>query len=338
MIDQGEENDTVTSPGTVETDGLATQADAQAQPDISGEEALSADPKPDSAESSTAQDAGKDKDLLAVARKVVPQKPKPAQGSSPDKPEAESRKTAGPRDPDDFSDVPFHKHPRFQDLISRLDHYKRGATQFQQVRGFLDNYGIADAEAANALQFVALQKTNPVEAWKMAKPVIENLLLAAGEILPPDLVQMVQQQRLTREAAMEISRTRAAMRGVQATAQHSQQAFETARKREFESSVRTAIGSWETDMQTRDPDFAKKQQFVRDRMVALVQQHGFPQNADQAVGMARQAHKDVTVFLRSAVPAKPKVTPAVGGRVAAAPAPSGGHKSLMDAARAALGR
>lgn len=338
MTDQGEENEVVTSPGTTDMDGLAPQAETQAPPDTSGEEAASAEPKPDSAESSNAQDAGKDKDLLSVARKVVPQKPKSAQGSSPDKPEIDSRKSSGPRDPDDFSDVPFHKHPRFQDLISRLDHYKKGASQFQQVRGFLDNYGINDKEAADALMFVALQKTNPVEAWKMARPVIENLLMAAGEILPPDLTQMVQQQKLTREAAMEISRTRAAMRGVQATAQHSQQAFEAARKREFETSVRSAIGAWETDMQTRDPDFGKKQGFVRDRMVALVQQHGFPQSPDQAVAMARQAHKDVTAFLRSAVPPKPKVTPAVGGRVAAAPAPAGGHKTLMDAARAALAR
>lgn len=338
MIDQGEENEVVTSPGTTDQDGLNGSAETQATPDISGDAAPTADVESTSADPSNAQDAGKDKDLLSVARKVVPQKTKAPQASSADKSEVDSRKPSGPRDPDDFSDVPFHKHQRFQDLIARLDHYKKGASQFQQVRGFLDNYGIKDDEAANALQFVALQKTNPVEAWKLAKPVIENLLLAAGEILPPDLVQMVQQQKLSRDAAMEISRTRAAMRGVQATAQHSQQAFETARKREFETSVRTAIGTWETDMQTRDPDFGRKQQFVRDRMVALVQQHGFPQNADQAVGMARQAHKDVTTFLRSAVPPKPKVTPAVGGRVAAAPAPSGGHKSLVDAAKAALGR
>lgn len=336
-MDQGDENDAVTSPGTADQDGPATQDQAvQADP---ASTPIAPDPKPDGADPSPAQDAGKDKDLLSVARKVVPQKAvKPPASSASNADDGAPKSPLGPKDPDDFSDVPFHKHPRFQELISRLDHYKKGAGQFEQVRGFLDQYGINDSEAADALMFVALQKTNPPEAWKMARPVIENLLMAAGEILPPDLRAMVEQQKMTRDAAMEISRTRAAMKGVQATSQHSQQAYEAARKRDFETSVRTAVGAWEQDMQTRDADFGRKQQFVRDRMVALVQQHGFPATADQAVRLAQAAHRDVTAFLRSAAPPKPKMAPAVGGRVAAAPAPAGGHKTLMDAAKAALAR
>jgi len=149
---------------------------------------------------------------------------------------------------------------------------------------------------------------------------------------------MVEQSQLTRAAALEVSRARATARSAEAQAQLTVRSYEGAQRRSFEESIKTTIGNWERETQRTDPDFARKQQFVRDRIVSIIQAQGAPTSAEQALRMARQAHLDVTNFMRASQPAKQTVKVPTGGRVAGANAPAGPPKSLMDAMTRAIAR
>ena len=166
----------------------------------------------ESAEGSSPAGEGEKFDLLSVVRNAV-QKPaddaaSPAGQEQSDQPKAaEPESKPEPKEPDDetFSDVPFHAHPRFKQLVAQRNQYREGAKQFEQVQSFLREQGLTSEDAADALIQRALMKSNPVEAWKQLKPAIQQLLIAAGEVLPEDLKARVGRGEMTRDAALEFS-------------------------------------------------------------------------------------------------------------------------------------
>jgi hypothetical protein len=89
------------------------------------------------------------------------------------------------------------------------------------------------------------------------KPWVQNLLIAAGEVLPDDLNQRVTGGELSREAALELSR-----RGHRSSrAKHSRRSSSSAPAQEPKRTRRASSDTegWEADRQTKDPNFAAKQ-------------------------------------------------------------------------------
>lgn len=292
------------------------------------------------ADSSDAPDDGDRKSILDVVRDAVPADEEDEDPDSPtgeessdnpsDKDEGSSSEKQ-PVEPDEenFSDVPFSKHPRFQQLIAQRNQFKQGHEQYEAVQTFLQENGLSGEDAANALRVQALLKRDPHAAWTQLKPIVQDLLVRTGEVLPDDLRAEVRAGRLTQQNALEISRARA-MQGVQQNRQQVEQEIsQNTQAVSAQRAIQQAAAEWEMG-KLRDPksDFAKISEDVQKEVLWLQKRDGMPKDPagvrkmlDDAEAAVRKRHKPKQ---------KPGITPVRGGRAAGgnghAPAP----KSVLE--------
>lgn len=300
----------------------------------------------DDAGSSAATGENQDADLLSVVRDVVDESRKD-QTASPAEGEVDGQKTGdtAPKEPDNeaFSDVPFHKHPRFQQLLRQRNGFKQDAERYNNVQTFLDNNGLSAEEAADGLILMSMMKTNPVEAWKRMKPTIQKLLVAAGEVLPDDLRQMVQEGKMDEAAALEVSRSRAGVASVQVQRSFEQQQRDRQTQRQSVQALGGAANDWEADRRKKDPNFDKKFVPLQKEILFLQQTEGRPNTPEGVRAQLDKAYAAVNASLkpaqprdpqtqRFAGPKKPELKPVTGGQVAgnSRPAPN----STLDIVRA----
>jgi len=311
--------------------------------------ALSAD-IPEDAETSAATGETDAEDTLSVIRDVVAQETVDDQAASPAEGEGTVEAVAGEdgeKDEDDYSDVPFNAHPRFKQLIREKNDWRKKARSYEQsasafaqdaeryqiVQGFLDRNGLVADEAAELLIVGGLMKTDPVEAWKRAKPTIQKLLVAAGEVLAPELVQRVQKGELSHAAALEVSRAHAARQSVMATRSFEQRRNEQLAQQQAVGANRQAAEAWETERREKDPNFAAKlPQLVRE-VTYLQRTEGVPDNPEGVKAQLQKAYASITPAARPAPRVERKsVVPVRGGTVAGNQRPT--EMSTLDIIRA----
>jgi len=330
---------------TVETGEPLVQTQDQASP----ADGVTADPPP--------ADEKTPKSLLDVITDAVTPKTEGAE-----EPSASEGAESQPSDPADESDelseeelakLPFGKHPRFKKLIgerndartraqeleAKVTDLEAPADQFRKIDEFLTSSRIEPEEFVRLMQVGRLIKNDPERALSELYQVVNEVRQSIGDVLPDDLRNEIEEGRITEERARELSRTRAA----QARAKEDADRIEAERRRENEARqtqdqaarIFSAVAAWEAEVQASDPDFARKEALVADRVAALNLQHGKPKSPEEAVQRARQALEDVTAHLRRLAPPKPpmKPTPASGSSSSTAPAP----KSLREAIDRALG-
>ena len=291
------------------------------------------------AESSAAPE-GEKFDLLSVVRNAVQtsdaeDSASPAGQDESDQPKAEgaeSEAAESQADPEDYSDVPFHTHPRFKQLVSQVKQYKADAQQFRQVTDFLQAQGMTPDEAADALILRAEMKHNPQEAWKKLKPMVQQLLIEAGEVLPSDLMQQVREGKLTKEHAVEISRLRANQGIQQKMTERQRQEAEQRQQVEHVRSIQTAVAQWEMGIKQRDPDYTRKEADLMKEVLWLQKTQGVPKDA---VGARKQLQEAYDAVNKRLAPApKPARTPVPQGRVASGQT-TAAPKSMLDVVRSA---
>lgn len=308
------------------------------------------------AASSPATDASKpegEEDLLAVVRDVVDKRkaPDPAVASSANSGDAgdESGDQKPKAGAEDYSDVPFNKHPRFQEVLGKLKTFETDAVRYRNVQNFLDREGLSGEEAAggltmlakakngglngdelaDGLEIMALSKINPAEALARAKPWITNLMIASGELLPEDLSGRVQKGELTRDAAIEISRHRAALASHEVQRSFAQQQADARRRHEQDMAHQEAVGAlrgtaqaWEDDRRAKDPGFEAKLPAVMAEVQRLQSMGWIPAAPEAVREQLKRAYAAVNGGIRNPVqvaPAaaqKPAIRPVTGGQVA----------------------
>jgi len=276
------------------------------------------------AESSAAQGA-EERDLLDVVRDVVDQSDKPSTDSPSTEQEVTAEK-AGDEDPnkpeadkEDFSDVPFNKHPRFRELLEQRNKFKPAAEQHFALQGFLQETGLSDKEAADGLIIMATAKTNPSEAWRQIKPWVQNLLVAAGEIVPEQLQQRVDAGELPYDAALELSKAQARAQSVEAAQAFRQQQEQQRQQQERASACQNAATAWETHRRQTDLDFEKKLPALQREVVYLQRIEGVPDTPEGVKGQIEKAYRTVNTTFRPVAPQpKPAKTPVMGGQATAA--------------------
>lgn len=294
----------------------------------------------DDAGSSTAADETP-KDTLSVVRDVVAaarEEQTEEPGSSPDGGEATVDAT-GEKSADDenYTDVPFHKHPRFQHLLREKKSAEIDAVRYRNVEGFLERNSLDAAEAADGLEIMGLAKADPVAAWERLKPWVEKVAIAAGVIMPSDLQQKLQNGEMSRDAAIEISRMRAQVQSNETR----QQLQETQAQRRAQTDAQQAIigaaQSWESDRQTKDPNFAAKMPALQRELAYLHATEGRPNTPQGVKEQCERAYKAVNSAFRPPQPTqqtqrKPAVRPVTGGQVAGTTAAE--PRSTLDIIRA----
>jgi hypothetical protein len=308
--------------------------------------------KPADGEGSSASQAKtEDEGLLGVVRDAAPAKKPDAAAASP----AEGAETGdkpgegAPKQPDNenYSDVPFNKHPRFRQLLSERNANKGDAEKYRQVDTFIRDNGMSAQEAADLLTVGAMAKTNPAKAWELARPWVENLLKAAGEVLSPELQQAVQEGRMTQEAAYEVSRSRASVASMEASRGFEERRRQEQTQTEHARSITTAAEDWETDRRARDPNYDTKLELIH-REIAWRHHNGdVPKTPAEVKAQLDDAYKAVNAALKPPAtppaaapgrqaPPRAATKPVTGGSVAggnAKPAP----RSMLEVVQQAAG-
>lgn len=276
----------------------------------------------DRAASSTEQDELKaDDDMLSVARKVIDDKlAKPNEAASSadsqdagDKPASQTRKE---RDNEEYSDVPFSKHPRFRELITERNGLREDAGRYRNVENFIQNAGLDAASAAEALSIAGLMRTDPQRAWRELQPTLQKLLVAAGEALPPELQGRVAKGELQLEAAVEISRARASEQALRARDEFFRHRDAAERQRQSTTALAEAATAWETERQQRDPNFAEKLPLLEREVLWLTRAEGVPQSTDGVRDQLKRAYEAVNKSFRptqQSAPRRAPTRPVMGG-------------------------
>lgn len=303
--------------------------------------------QPDSAKSSDAQDAtNADDDLLSVAREVISGKVKPAEAASSAEnaepgPETGSQVAKEPDD-ENFSDVPFHKHPRFKQVLGRLKAAESDATRYRNVDQFISSQGMTAEDAAEALIVAGLMKNDPAEAWKRLQPILQNLLVAAGEALPPDLQRQVDAGEITHDGALRISRANASVETLKAQQTLREQQQQEAQAASHRNALSRAADEWESDRQTKDPNFAAKMPALEREIAWLHRSEGVPSTVDGVKDQLKRAYEQVNKEFRPPQPptarARPATRPVTGGQPAASAQQRPVFNSTLDIVRSVASR
>ena len=233
----------------------------------------------------------------------------------------------GSEDEDEAAEaaLPYHKDPRFQRVIRQRATYKArvaqlepDATRYQNVQRFIEQNGLSNEDAADALVIAGLIKTDPVAAWERLKPIAEQLLSVIGGILPKDLIEKVQAGEMTEEVARELSKARAQakiatdQRSLDAQRQQHQQATE------LRTAVVNAAAEWTSERQAKDPDFAEKEPLLIREIAFLQRSEGVPNTVEGVQRQLAKAYRAVNQVFASRSAASAAGAPASAGGVAPA--------------------
>jgi hypothetical protein len=279
------------------------------------------------AESSTANDVTDD-GLLSVVRDVVKDRADPAAAASSTDGSEVGKGPDGkplPTGPDNenFLDVPFNKHPRFQALIAQRNGLREDAGRYQNVQNYLTTHNLSADEAANALATFARAKIDPAGAFAELKPWLQELLVAAGEVLPDDIQARVTKGEITAEVGMELSRERA-----KSKSHETRRGFEAQRtQRQSQTQLVTELvgtaDSWSADRRSKDPNFAAKEPLMLREIAFLQSTEGRPKDKAGVLAQLTKAYAAVNKGFKAPAAAvaqtrKPAIKPVNGGTVTGA--------------------
>lgn len=242
----------------------------------------------------------------------------------------------------DDKDPPFHKHPRWKELVAERDQLKPDAENYQRINQFMDANRLTPQEVAEGFQTMALMKQDPVAAKQRLEHMLQGLQEFDPGYMPSDLQKEVDDGLITPERAQEMAQYRAQTRQAQFRNESTEaQLRQTQEQRQREVAqqqqrqLMEAVNAWEQQVKSKDPEYDQKAPYIEDRLRALVMQQGHPQTQQDAVKLAEQAKGDVEKRLKQLQPRKPE----------SKPMPSGGSskvksepKSLNEAISQAVGK
>lgn len=302
------------------------------------------------AESSTAEGQGKydakkdDKQsLLSAVQDVLKPKgdaDKSGDSSNPDGGKADDKTAAdgkdGEKKPDakaeDDANLPFHNHPRWQQVLAENRELKADAAVGASVLQYQENTGVNNDELKQLLEVGNLGKNDPEKAIPIVEQYLERLKAATGDKLPDDLAQKVKDGYMDEATALEVSRTRAAAARATARAETVTQSVETTQANLAAQEVVSAVDVWEKQQLAKDPDYAKKQPLVHAFVHESFAKNGKPKTKEDALALADEALKRANSILVPAAPKPMKHVPSKTGKSTAVAQP----KSLLDAVKGAL--
>ena len=94
-------------------------------------------------------------------------------------------------DPDDWSDVPFNKHPRFRKLIAEKNELKRLSEQYQgdsvqygKIADFIAENNLTAEDAAEGFRLMAQLRNDPEEAYNLLQGHLNTIDEITGKTLP----------------------------------------------------------------------------------------------------------------------------------------------------------
>ena len=312
-----------------------------------GEGAQSGEGQPKTALEAAERVMGQVKDAPPASAKPQDGKP-PADGKAPD------AKTAAD------AQLPFKDHPRWKEVTSEnrilrvakeknetaIKELEPKAQTYDELSGWLKENQLGKDDFAQLLAIGSAVRNDPIEAYKLLQPIMEQLETLVGERLPQDLQQAVANGQITEDAAKQIAKSRGEASVYKGRAETLQRRdAETREQRDREQQERHAetivqgvvahVDSWAK----RDPDAERKRPFVEEGIENELRRRDMngtpPRNSEEAAEIVRAVVKSVDDRFRSLMPTpKPKVgiLPQTGAPQTGTAMP----KSSLEAAQLAL--
>ena len=242
---------------------------------------------------------------------------------------------------EDWSDVPFNKHPRFQSLVqeknrlkSEAGQHREDAEQYRKITDFITTNRLSAEEAAEGFRVMSLMKNDPTKAYEVLQGHLEGLAKTTGAELSEDLQVKVDDGLLDEDAAQELSRARAQLAQERTLRESSQQSLQEQQAQAQYDHLQKTLNQWEATTRQRDPDYDLKSDELNDRVQALVAERGKPVTSEQALAIANDAYKVVTDRHLRRVPPKRSLRTATGGKIGGTPQPE--PKTLEEVVERAL--
>jgi len=201
----------------------------------------------------------------------------------------------------------------------------------------METNDLSSEETAEGLVIMGLMKSDPEKALEMLEPHYNRLREMLGKALPPDLQKQVDEGYVTEELARETAQLRRQAEAANFTMETQERSRQQQAQAQALTVVKQSVERWEAQVRSTDPDYAKKEPFVKDQVRILVVQRGRPKTEAEAVQMAQEALQIVNGRMGALLP-RPAAThqsPRHGSssQSNAAPVP----KTLAEAVRFAAG-
>jgi hypothetical protein len=233
---------------------------------------------------------------------------------------------------------------RIEKLLEQRNAFRADAEVTQTLRNFLVTNDIAREDFQLTLDLAAAMRRGDFKAFlEGVGPYVQLATQALGITLPPDLQAEVQQQRLTFDAAAQMSRDRyARMLAEQRATRVTQVANDqhtVAQQQALSRSIEQTVSAWENGIRQNDPDYGRKEETVRQLLWSVVQERGAPQSPEHAVEIAKEAYARANRVVQSFSPQRQATRPvpnSTNSRAASGARPE--PRSLMEAAEIGLAR
>ena len=206
--------------------------------------------------------------------------------------------------------LPFNTHPRFKELVTEKNQYRQTVEQSKPLveqatvtNEFLRDNRISPQEYQSALQYLALLRTDPMQAYAMLKPTYDQLALLSGEKLPADLQTEVAAGALAQERAVEIAKARASQQHQAWRGQQQQQVQQV----DQTQVVGSTIQAWAGTKQSADPDF-KPGTALWEQVDLRIKSAPPFRSAQDAMQGSEKAYTEAKAFLARMQPRTPIAT------------------------------
>ena len=313
---------------------------------IEGEEAASSD----ATEVEETEDS-----LLDVVQSALPEEEAPEETASEEtetqevqaeQPEVSAEEVEPQIEADDWSDVPFNKHPRVRKLVSEkneqrklAEQFREDSAQYQKIVDFIGSNNLSAEDAAEGFRIMSLIKNNPGEAHEILQGHLNSVNELTGKKLPDDIQGKLDDGFLDEDAAKELSQARANLQREQQLRQqdkeNAEQVEQVSRKQKADQQLnylRKVVKDWEDTTRNSDPDFSLKQDEINDRVAALVNERGPPVTSEQVLGIANDAYETVNGRYKARTPQRQNIRTSTGGKLSGTPVaePSSMHEVISN--------
>lgn len=286
-------------------------------------------------------------DVVQDAMPIEEEAPEPEEAPS-EEIKAETEVEEPLVDSDDWSDVPFNKHPRFRKLIAEKNELKKLSERFQgdsqqyhKIADYIGDNNLTAEDAAEGFRIMAQLRNNPEEAYNILQGHLKSVGELTGRTLPEDIQGKLDDGYLDEDAAKELSQARASLQREQSLREEAQHRTEAVNKQTLQTQANAqlqhlsrVVKDWESTTKSSDPDFSLKQEEINDRVAALVNERGRPVTAQQVLGIANDAYQAVNKRYQSRIPSPRQLRTSTGGKLGGTPKAE--PSSMRDAITQAL--
>ena len=293
----------------------------------------------DEPEASSSDAVETEESLLSVVQDALPTEEQSEEVSQEETEEevmeAQSEETSEAQAEDeseDYSNVPFNKHPRFQKLIAEKNEvkelskkYQNDSEQYKKITDFIQANNLSAKDAVEGFKIMSALRNNPEEGYKMLQFHLNNVGNLTGKNLPKDIQEKVDDGFLDEDAAKELSQARANLHRERAMREQTQKRFTNASQSANESQMADAVKSWGEQTLANDPDFSLKQDEFNDRISAIVAERGTPKSPDEVVQIANDAYATINERFKSRQPSKQPMKSSTKGKLGGVPVAEPGN-------------